>query len=116
MKPHNDANGNGVREDEDKELLQALQKGWSELDALTPVFPPSQQLMEQMVEEHRKTMRRRFVRDLALFFTVAFVVLFAVLAAIARVPVVFAALQIAALLAGSVFLTVKQRKQVKEHD
>jgi hypothetical protein len=102
--------------EEDAETIRLLRDGLDCLESLAPVFEPAPHWFEAQIEEHAARIRKRFVRDLAIFLSVAVVVLFGLAAAILKVPAAFIVLQAAALLAAPLVALRLYRKRVKSHD
>lgn len=99
--------------DEDLETIVRIMSGLDELEKAEPVFTPSPQWFDNLVEEHSKVIKRKLVRDLVLFLTVAFVVLFITLGSLVKVPAAYWILQIGVFAAPLYLLTAERRKRVK---
>lgn len=97
---------------EEAETVRLLRGALDRLDTLAPVFEPELHRLEARLEEHAAFLRRRLIRDLALFLTVASIVLSGLAAVILKVPAVFLLLQAAALAAAPVFIIGFYRKKV----
>lgn len=100
--------------EEELQTVKQIQAGLNALEQMCSVNTPGRQWFEEQIAQHQKLLRRRFIRDLLLFLSLAFVVLSASLAALARIPAVYFALQAAAVLAVPVIWAANRRKRVKD--
>lgn len=98
----------------DEELIGMLRSGLDTLDRTVPVVPPEQHRLALQLEEHEAALRKSFIRELAMFITVAVLVLAGMVAAVWRVPVLFVILQTISVLAVPAFLLSQRRKRVKQ--
>lgn len=103
-----------MTEEEEMEIVKRIQTGLDGLERISPVDTPDRQWFQDQVSRHQKLLRRRFIKDLLIFLSIASIVLSVSLAALARMPAVYLSLQAAALLAVPVIWTVNRRKRVND--
>ena len=94
---------------------QELTEGLDKLEGWFPAEAPSLIAMEQLVAAEQKQWKRRIVRDLALLWVVGLTVISVLLLALAREPLMFIIVQLAALLGFPLtgLLRNKRRRQVE---
>lgn len=107
----------GSREQiDEEEVIGRLRSGMDFLDELVPELPPSQQWLEARLNERHAAMRGSFLRDFCLFLLVAIGILSLMAAVLLRTPVLFLALQAAAILAVPAVAILMKRKRVAGDD
>lgn len=94
---------------------QELAEGLDKLEGWFPAEAPSLIAMEQLVVAERKQWKRRILRDLALLWVVGLTVISVLLLALAREPLMFIVVQLAAMLVFPLtgLLRSKRRRQVE---
>lgn len=93
--------------------LQKLQQDWEQLDGLKEFLSPSILEIKEQVGVFQTKQKKRFYKELALFFFVAIVTLSAVLLSVFRAPDLFVLIQIGAMIVAPMvlFILLKRKKQ-----
>lgn len=97
-------------EGEERETIEQLRSGLDRVDDLYPVDIPNLEWFQQMTLAEKRKLRRKWVRDLALFWLVAVAVLCVYLTVFQQLPIAYIAIvQIVAAVLPTVVLIKKRR-------
>lgn len=110
MKEHNPDKKDFLMEDDETTVKQLI-GGLDKIDQWNPVFTPDLQWFEQRVELEKQKLRKKQIKDLMIFLSLAVLILVVVIAVVYRQPIVFLYFQ----LIGIVLLPLafnKRRKRV----
>ncbi|UOE56605.1 YxlC family protein [Bacillus sp. CMF12] len=81
---------------QDENFLAAVKKiedGLESLEENVPVYTPDLQFFEHLVAEQKQSMKRKLIRDLAIFTVAALLIVTSVLFMLYQVPAVFFIMQ-----------------------
>ncbi|WP_066068268.1 YxlC family protein [Neobacillus soli] len=78
---------------QDFDAIHELHEGLNKIDQF-PVYTPNLQWFEQMVVEEQQHTRRKLIRDLSVFFIVAFIIISGMLVSLYQMPTIFVIVQI----------------------
>ncbi|GLB58760.1 YxlC family protein [Cytobacillus sp. NCCP-133] len=92
--------------------LKQLKDGLGSLEENIPVYTPDLQYFEQLAVEQKQTMRKKLMRDLAIFTVVGLLVVSSVLFMLYQLPAAFFILQGIVTLIIFAYSTVSYVKQV----
>lgn len=73
--------------------VKQIEEGLDSLEENVPVYTPDLQFFEHLVMEQKQTMKKKLMRDLAIFTVVALLIVSSVLFMLYQLPVVFFILQ-----------------------
>lgn len=97
----------------DSEMVKELREGLDKLEQSVPVFSPNLHWFEEQILQHRKQLRKKLVRDLLLFFTIAAIVLSLTVASMLNIPSVYTVFQIfACVLVPAALWWIQRRRKV----
>ena len=82
---------------QDEAVIAALRLSLDQLDRTAPAIAPDVRVLERQLDIHRKTMRKRLLRELALFIFTAFALLAGLLSLYAQSSTLLLLVQIAAV-------------------
>ncbi|WHY62960.1 YxlC family protein [Cytobacillus firmus] len=100
---------------QDEQLLAAVKEiedGWESLEENVPVYTPDLQFFENLVAEQKQEMKRKLIRELAIFTVAALLIVTSVLFMLYQVPSVFFILQGVVTVFIMAYSTVSFVKQV----
>jgi hypothetical protein len=104
-----------VSQQSEQELIGDLQSALDCLDDLAPAAAePQLAWITAQLEEHRTVMRRRLIRDLALFVVFALALLTGVACILLKLPALFIIMQIVSFVAIPIVLFKNQWKRVRQ--
>jgi hypothetical protein len=78
---------------QDFDAIHELQEGLQRIDQF-PVYTPNLQWFEQMVIQEQQNKKKKLIRDLSVFFIVAFIILSGMIISLYQMPAIFILVQI----------------------
>ena len=78
---------------QDFETIHELQEGLEKIDQF-PVYTPNLQWFEQIVIQEQQNTRKKLIKDLLVFFIVAFIILSGMIISLYHIPAIFILVQI----------------------
>ncbi len=115
MKKDNVTQGKETLSNQDELItIKEIDKGLSNIENAYPIYTPNLEWFEQKVIENKETLRKRFLRDLMVFWFVSIMIVSVSLLVLYQQPIAYLFIQVIAIMT-IIFVTfVNRRKQVIE--
>ncbi|MFZ7945330.1 MULTISPECIES: YxlC family protein [Bacillaceae] len=98
---------------QDFDAIHELQEGLEKIDQF-PVYTPNLQWFEQMVIQEQHNKRKKLIKDLSVFFTIAFIILSGLIVSLYQMPAIFILVQIITTVFIVVYTSARLVKRAKQ--
>ena len=101
-------------EHDDQDIINEINIGLEKVDNAYSTYTPNLQWFEQMVIREKEVARKKFIRDLVIFFIIVITVISLLIITIFHAPIVFLIVQVAVSIGLPLGVYLHHRKRVIE--
>lgn len=95
---------------QDFDAIHELQEGLQKIDQF-PVYTPNLQWFEQIVIQEQQNKKKKLIKDLSVFFIVAFIILSGMIISLYHMPAIFILVQIITTIFIVVYIGIRKIKK-----